>query len=408
MSLNFFKRCLAETGAFSFLVMAMVMIGCDGSKPTTQTKPTETTANNAAQSSKLARLTIGSMAPTLDIEHWVQTGDGKFQPVKRFENGKVYVVELWATWCGPCIQSMPHLVELQKKYDQGEVQIVSVSDESLEEVQEFLKREAGKREGVPITFQELTAPYCLTTDPDGSTGMSYAQAAGIDGIPAAFIVGKDGRIEWIGHPQEMDEPLARVVEDTWNRDEFALQYNEEKDFEALKGKLDMMLQSDVSQGPPVEKINAAIQLVKEFSARAKVKHVITGSRFLLLDLYTNFRPDDKDVLPIAKEVFKDFAGRPMTLHTLAWGLYELSENGKLNNKELIQEALAATQASMASAKEEQRGTILDTIAHLQEYLGDLEGALISAKEAAQAPDASKESKKYVEDLQAAIDKAEKK
>ena len=60
-------------------------------------------------------LTIGSDAPAIDVEHWVQDGKGKFKPVTEFAKGKVYVVEFWATWCGPCIMSMPHLVELQNK-----------------------------------------------------------------------------------------------------------------------------------------------------------------------------------------------------------------------------------------------------------------------------------------------------
>ena len=44
------------------------------------------------------KLTIGSKAPALDVEHWVQNGEGKFKPVTKFENGKVYIVEFWATW----------------------------------------------------------------------------------------------------------------------------------------------------------------------------------------------------------------------------------------------------------------------------------------------------------------------
>ena len=68
-------------------------------------------------------------APALDIEHWIQDGNGFFKPVKKFEAGKVYVIEFWATWCGPCIASMPHLAELQNKYRGRDVQVISVSDE---------------------------------------------------------------------------------------------------------------------------------------------------------------------------------------------------------------------------------------------------------------------------------------
>ncbi|MEM9187244.1 MAG: TlpA disulfide reductase family protein [Planctomycetota bacterium] len=189
----------------------------------------------APKKSEPPLLTIGSMAPALDIEHWVQNGDGKFSPVTDFTEGQVYVVEFWATWCPPCVASMPHLAELQQKYvDQG-VTIVSVSDEPLERVTKFLDRPAKDKtnagqEGDPLTFRDVTKPYCLTTDPDGSVGEDYMRAARQDGIPCAFVVGKDGRVEWIGHPMQIDDALEQVVAETWDRDVFAIQYKAERDF----------------------------------------------------------------------------------------------------------------------------------------------------------------------------------
>ena len=43
-------------------------------------------------------LTIGSKAPALDVEFWVQNGEGSFKEVTDFKPGKVYIVEFWATW----------------------------------------------------------------------------------------------------------------------------------------------------------------------------------------------------------------------------------------------------------------------------------------------------------------------
>ncbi|WP_442482377.1 redoxin domain-containing protein [Aeoliella sp. SH292] len=191
-------------------------------------------AAKEAPAEEAKEMTIGSVAPPIDIEHWMSTGDGKFQAFNEFEPGKVYVVEFWATWCGPCIMSMPHLVDLQKRFGDQGVTIVSVSDEPLETVEGFLKRdvmqqggeaEAAEGEAKP-TYAELTSAYCLTTDPDESVKKDYFQAAGQSGIPCAFVVGKDGKIEWIGHPMGMDEALEAVVAGTWDREAFATEFKQ--------------------------------------------------------------------------------------------------------------------------------------------------------------------------------------
>jgi len=156
------------------------------------------------------RLGIGSEAPPIDIEHWLNR-----EPVKEFEAGKVYVVEFWATWCGPCVASMPHLAELQERHGKDLV-VIGVSDEDPEVIDEFLEKE---RDGQIL--REVTDAYWLTTDPDGSVDADYMEASGMRGIPTAFVVGKTGEIEWIGHPCNIDEPIAKIIDGTWNREAFA-------------------------------------------------------------------------------------------------------------------------------------------------------------------------------------------
>ena len=56
-------------------------------------------------------LSVGDPAPKLAVKEFV-----KGEPLKDLEKGKTYVVEFWATWCGPCRTSIPHLTELQKKH----------------------------------------------------------------------------------------------------------------------------------------------------------------------------------------------------------------------------------------------------------------------------------------------------
>ncbi|MCE9618688.1 MAG: redoxin family protein [Planctomycetes bacterium] len=154
-----------------------------------------------------ATLTIGSKAPPLAVDAWV-----KGEPVKELQTGTPYVVEFWATWCGPCIASIPHLTQMQK--DNPSVQFIAVAaserksgatDARLEKLKSFVANK-GDAMGYRIAF-----------DGDRDMGKSWLDAAGAEGIPTAFIVGKDGTIEWIGHPMEMDKPLTAVVAGTWDR-----------------------------------------------------------------------------------------------------------------------------------------------------------------------------------------------
>ena len=187
-----------------------------------------------AECSNAQTMTIGSAAPSINVEHWVHNGEGRFGKVENFEPGKVYIVEFWATWCGPCIASMPHIVEVQSKYADKGVQLVSISDEPLEVVEKFLERPVpNAKEGGPATYGELTKSYCLTADPDKSVHTDYMKAAERHGIPCCFIVGKDAKIEWIGHPMRMDDPLAQVVEGTWDRETFGKQFRIEHAREEL-------------------------------------------------------------------------------------------------------------------------------------------------------------------------------
>ncbi len=349
-------------------------------------------------------LTIGSTAPVLNISDWIQQGEGKYPKVTQFVAGNVYVVEFWATWCGPCIQSMPHLAKLQEEYADRKVQIVSVSDESVEEVREFLKRPAGKKDGEEITFDQLTSVYCLTTDPDGSTQAAYMQAAKQNGIPSAFIVGKDAKIEWIGHPMEMDQPLAKVVSDGWDRDAFALKYNEEKGLDVLKEQLGELLQDPSEQSPSAKKVDAAFALIDRFSQKLKTQSVIQQTRFLKFDLLIQFRSESPETVTVGRQVFEDFSARPIELHSLTYGLYEFANAGQIQNPQLIVEALKATEAVLPRVSAEQRGTVLDTIAHLQFKTGDIKSALNSAREAAKAPDATPDIKSFVTKLEEELNK----
>lgn len=149
---------------------------------------------------KKPELWIGSSAPELSIAKFVK-GDS----VDQFEQGQVYVVEFWATWCGPCIRAFPHLTELQESYGE-DVRFIGVNiweqkegQERMDLIEDFVEKQ-GDRMG-----------YTVAVEDGKSMAENWMKPAGQGGIPAAFIVGKDSNIAWVGHPGEMDKPLEEIV-----------------------------------------------------------------------------------------------------------------------------------------------------------------------------------------------------
>ncbi|MBS1718065.1 MAG: TlpA family protein disulfide reductase [Armatimonadetes bacterium] len=131
--------------------------------------------------------------------------------VKEFKQGYVYVVEFWATWCGPCRDSIPHITELAKKHPEVTFIGVSIGEQDQANVQPFVK-EMGDKMNYNVAMDSQSSP----TAGSGFMFDNWMNAAGQNSIPTAFIVDRDSKIVWIGHPMAMADPLQKVLDRKWD------------------------------------------------------------------------------------------------------------------------------------------------------------------------------------------------
>ncbi|GAB5496309.1 MAG: TlpA disulfide reductase family protein [Phycisphaerales bacterium] len=149
---------------------------------------------------EMPTLNIGDEAPALLVNHW-----SKGTPISEFEKGNVYLVDFWATWCGPCIGIMPHLTELQEKHEADGLQVIGVSiwerkegDDHAQHVDAFVEKN-DERMGYAVA----TGKQQMVTD--------WMDAAKQGGIPTVMIVDREGKLGWIGYGT--DTAIDGVLED---------------------------------------------------------------------------------------------------------------------------------------------------------------------------------------------------
>jgi thiol-disulfide isomerase/thioredoxin len=186
----------------------------------------------AGAPAKAATLKIGDPAPSMQVGKWVQ-GD----PVTGFDSNHVYIVEFWATWCGPCRASIPHLNETWQKYKDKNLIVIGqdVWEPDDSSVPEFLKKM-----GDQMTYRVALDDKSQETN--GAMAVNWMKAAGQNGIPTAFIVNRQGKIAWIGHPMALQESvLDEILADNFDlgaaATEFDRQQQEQEQRRALSQKL---------------------------------------------------------------------------------------------------------------------------------------------------------------------------
>lgn len=146
------------------------------------------------QSASAQRLEPGQVAPEIKLEETVRGPEPTELTLEKLKGDVVYL-EFWATWCGPCIASMPHLTELAKDFEGKDIHFLLITDEKRDRIEKFLKR------------RDLPGYVVLDTD------KSIFKAYGVGGIPDSIIIGRDGKIVVRDHPTKVNSELLKGILD---------------------------------------------------------------------------------------------------------------------------------------------------------------------------------------------------
>jgi thiol-disulfide isomerase/thioredoxin len=163
-----------------------------------------------ASSAVWAAPQIGEKAPKVKAAKWMTSAPPAL-PGEKDADKSIFLVEFWATWCGPCRQSIPHLADLHRKLAKDGVVIIGVSNEDADTIDKFLKKKTGGITGGKTGGTTIDMPYHVAADDDNATSEKWM--AEISGIPHAFLVDKTNTVVWSGHPMspEMEVALKQVM-----------------------------------------------------------------------------------------------------------------------------------------------------------------------------------------------------
>lgn len=313
-----------------------------------------------------AELVIGDPAPMIAISKWI-----KGEPVTEYVADKVFVVEFWATWCGPCLKSMPHIASLQTEYG-DKVTFVGVTAEDDATVMEFMGNLAGQGDK---TWNDVLT-YRIALDDDGKTNKLFMDAAGQGGIPCAFIVGKAGGIEWIGHPVEIDGPLKQIVDGSWDSALAKKSAAESKTLEKALRTVGPEIDGAMAAGDVPQAVAMIDDLLKQFPGN----NMLLKTRFKIAMQVPLFDEANKSA-----RMMVDGAGENVrVMDDVAWMLATATEEPGLD----LELALSTIQKA-AELTKEQDISVLETIARVHSRVGNSAEAIAfqaKAVEAATDPD----------------------
>ena len=191
---------LLSTALVLCLVAMFGVSSCNSNDGITTATPPVTKPNNPPANPRNVGAGLNSLPPNV-LDAQLRAASGSSIKLGDY-SGKVLLVNLWATWCGPCRSETPELVKLNKEFQSRGVEIVGLSTENPEASAESV-REFVRAYNVDYRIGWATPEVALTL------------MQGRESIPQSFIISREGRImkRFIGFSPAILPQLRQALED---------------------------------------------------------------------------------------------------------------------------------------------------------------------------------------------------
>ncbi len=306
-------------------------------------------------------LKVGDKAPMLESVEWI-----KGEEVTSFEEGEIYILDFWATWCGPCVASIPHINELQQKYKESKVNVIGVAVWGSQGNEEFVEK---RGDGMD---------YRVAVDIDDKTADAYMKASGQGGIPTVMLVDREGEIAWIGHPMMgLDTAVELMVKDEFTQERMEEEMARiQKEEEARQAKIQpvMMRVQTALQGEDWAEAEKAltelVALEKSFLNGAAPYLYVAKAKLGKTDEARKYAAD------LMSSVFKDDA---QALNGMCWTI--VGPDSPLTDEEMDTQLAVTIGEKAAELTDNDDADVLDTLARAYYVDQQLEMAVKTQKKA---------------------------